>query len=194
MSQTDDVNPYAPSSHAADPALAELAAVGGRVSSTSLCLWTMAACTVAGGLFGLATLIFLVGSSLIFDTDRANMAPLVDIMMFAGYGIVVGGFLAFVSSVPSVMLVFLGGMPWRSADHRWDSKAIGRFAAVSGLLAGFLPLPAASGMDPSAVMFAVLPAIFGCFAARLLIIPLARKARERPEPLSSQLPGNYPGV
>ena len=193
MSPTDEMNPYAPSSHAADPALAERPAIGGRVSSTSLCLWTMGACTVAGGLFGLATLIFLVASSLLVDADRANMGPRVDILMFAGYGIVVGGVLAFVSSIPSVMLVFVGGMPWRKADHHWDCKAIGRFAAISGLLAGFLPLAVASRLDPSVAAFALLPAIFGCIAARLLIIPLARKARQRPEPLSSQLPGNYPG-
>lgn len=194
MSQTGDTNPYAPTSQTADPALAELPTIGGTVSSTSLCFWTMGVCSVAGGLFGLAIVAVIFAGSLISNDGGANGAPLIDLVMFAGYGIIVGGILALVSSVPSVMLVFVLSMPWRKTDYHWAPRAIGRFAALSGLLAGFLPFTLLSRLDPSVVLFSILPAIFGCFAARLLIIPLARKARQRPEPLSSQPPGNYADV
>jgi hypothetical protein len=192
MSPLDNVNPYAPSGSAADPDVVKLASGAGSVSSTMLCLGTMGVCTLAGSLFGLTILAVLLAGSFVFQMDRESFAPLTGLMMFAAYGVVVGGILGMLSAVPSVMLVFLGGMPWRKPDHRWDAPAIRRFAAVSGALAGFLPLTVASGLDGGATLFSIIPAIFGGFVARLLILPLARKAGEHPEPLSSPPPGNYP--
>lgn len=193
MNEPSNLNPYAPSQVATD---GEIAKAGweprrGRVGSGQVYFFTVCACVAAGAMFGLTMAIFAGAASAFSGGGLGFDGAMVSMLLMAVYGVVVGGIIALTAAIPSVGLLMFLSILITTPDERWNASRVGRFGLYSGLLSGFLPLTIGSGFDPMATLFSIVPAIFGGLAARVVIIPLARKAGRASEPLSSEPVGNY---
>lgn len=186
MSEPVSPNPYAPTSSLAPAADAGFSGpVPRRVSTLTVCLSTIGACTVAGSLFGLTMFCVLVAWALVVDGTPSGES-IWDFGLYVTMITIAGALLALISSVPTVLMVWFFGLPFRPHDHVWRRRGIGRFALMCGLIAGFLPFTVISSFDPWGSLFSLLPALFGALVTRLLMIPLTRRAGDQVEPLSDE--------
>lgn len=190
MTDSMDLNPYLPSqtADASEPALPGRPQEIRVVGSLELGVWTIGTCGLAGALFGTLTGLLFFSLSLWSGQeqwDAASIGIIGGMLILSLYGIVIGGLLALLASLPTVAgLLITDRLIWGKRLH-WSREAIGQFAALAGLIAGFLPISLISGLDLGGLLISVVPAMFGCFACRVMIIPLARKAQPRsPRPLS----------
>ncbi len=187
----NNLNPYAPSQVEVTVEKAKTLPPNpqNRVSTLSVALWTISVCVAAGSLFGVATIVFLATSAALFGGAGASgVSSLGPLALFSLYAFVAGAVLALVASVPTVgiaMTIIVLSQP----GFHWSRKRIQRFAMVCGAISGFLPLSVTSMFDPGPTTFSLIPAAFGAIAARLMIIPLARRAKSA-EPLWSEPDGN----
>ncbi len=175
------INPYQPPPKSSWPEDEPTNSFAAPVSGGNIVWVTIGGTTVSGGAFGaVSMLIFTLGSWLI-PTPQSTAWPAA--FGTVAMGAVVGLIWALVLSLFIAPLVYFMLMACDPTRRRWTGTRIRFYGAICGFLSGFISigLPtmlASSGLDPSAVAIALIPAIVGATGTTLALAPLARCADE----------------
>ena len=149
------INPYAPTQKVAPQALTfDLP----QVPSLVVVLSTIGAVTISGGIFG-------VGMSIAASASLAILA------------FVVGCILAFIGAIVVVPLILLARIFLTSGE--WTAGSVYRFGAVCGGLTGLLCVAGPSGLEPSSLVWGMVPGFVGCVLTTVMLVPLAGRVEQR---------------
>ena len=171
MNDHGNTNPYAPTQLDAEPAAKLPLVVSRELTSLRLCLVTIMSVTASGAAFGLV----LVAATAIFGARAPNQ----EMVYAAASATIAGGFLAAISAAVTVPALLLAWRSFQGTRICWEPASIRWFAAMAGFCSGYgcIAVPALLSAALEALVWALLPAGFGCLGSLVLIEPTVRRTR-----------------
>ena len=184
MTQSSQVNPYAPSRLSGARPL-EPADSLPRAPTAKVILATFCGVTISGGVFGAiaAMLVGLLGSGV---PELVALIP---------FGMMFGAVVAGLVSIPVVFVADCLCLVVGSTSQGWRLGQIRWFGGVCGFMSGLLSFAIVIGLGPASLVFGILPAIFGAIGtilvSRLIARPgvIAPRSGDDPDFISPTEPG-----
>ena len=150
MNHQQGLNPYAPS-ELRDSAPAPFAEDSGRVPTLGVLAVTWGGIVLSGASFGvmMGGFIALLGPG--SQTDVMLLVPL---------GLFVGGVIAAISSIPTVLTSLCLAAPLVPLAKGWRPRQARRFSTICGFVSGVAPVMLVAIRDPSAWIGVALRSAF----------------------------------
>lgn len=157
MNHQQGVNPYAPS-ELRDPAAVRLADDLERVPTLGVLAVSWGGIVLSGAFFGMMMGGFIALS---------EPASLTDVMLLLPLGLFVGGVIAAISGIPSLLISLCLAAPLVPLSKGWRPHQARIFSAICGFVSGYAPVVLVGFWDLSAWFAALVPGIFGTVGASL---------------------------
>jgi len=166
------LNPYAPSPLVAG-LLRSSRTEARRIPTLGLMAATLAGVVLSGAAFGM----ILAGM-----ISLAEPANLLEFPILLPLGVIVGGVIAVLSGIPTVLVLLCLSAPIVPLSKGWLSHHARHYASVCGFFAGGSPIILVDSGNPYSWLIAVVPGSFGALGTRLFVRWIVADSRRRPVP------------
>lgn len=188
MTDPADFNPYAPSGLTESVSFARIeddSDQAQRLEGTPrVVLLTLVSVICSGALFGLSLGLFI---SILGGLQGAGVNSLIGIAALAVGGVIYGAIIAAVFGLPTVVVIMCLSAPVVPLSRGWRPRQMHVFAALCGLISGFMPIAIFSEFELAGLATSLVPAGFGAVGTWILVRLLSRSPRPPKVPTVSNL-------
>jgi len=127
------------------------------------------AATYGGIVLSGATFGLILASVVSLGIISLGTSSAQEMIMLLPLGILVGGVLAAISGIPTVLVLLCLSSPRIPLSKGWWPRQAGKFAAICGFVSGSVPIVLTDMVDPQAWLISIVPGVFGGLGTMLFV-------------------------